>query len=135
MKSPLHASIEPSFITNCPNGERLTLTLSLHNNFRSEASVVYGVEFVDDTGAEVTAPSIMPTQAMASGTDHNFTIDTPSKLNDGFYMLRVHVAAKNGNQAATHELEEYLQVENGKLYVVDSGTYFGESRANVGVLR
>ena len=97
--------------------------------------MVYAVEFVDDTGLEITAPSIMPSETIATGADSNFTIHTPPNLKDGFYTLRVPVAAKNGNRTATHELEEYLQVEDGRLYVVDSETYFGESRANMGVLR
>ena len=113
----------------------MNLNLVLENHFGNEATVIFATEFVDDIGVEITTPTIFPSADLASDGLKSFPLITPDNLRDGFYTLRVSIAAKSGDSEASHLLEEYFEVDDGKLFAVDSETYFGQSQANMEVIR
>lgn len=113
----------------------MNLNLVLENHFGDEASVIYATEFVDDTGVEIAESSIFPSAELPGDGLKSFPLATPPDLEDGYYTLRVSIAAKSGEAEATHLLEEYFEVDDGKLYAVDLETYFNQSQANMAVTR
>jgi hypothetical protein len=136
--APVDIRIAPARSVVRGGSESLELDVSLVNKLGGAAAARYGVEIVDDRGRPVAAATRSPRIDLATpGAAHSASIEAPSGLADGYYVVRVTAAAaptdRTAGAAGSQIAESYLRADGGSVYEVDSDEYFARSRASKGV--
>ncbi len=124
----LDAELTPTRII----GDRVELALDLESHLEHSSRARWAVEIVDDAGVAVQKPAIEAPIALEHNARRRELLMTPTKLADGFYVVRVTAVVKSDAASDATVLERYLEIRNGEVTPIDSEDYQLRSRARMG---
>jgi len=132
--SALDLGMHPAAVRATRRGEVLDFRLDLGHQFAGRARARYAVEIVDDLGNAVRAPELSE-RVELDATGFSVPVTLPDDMADGFYLVRVTVAARDDDDATVEMLHEAIEIVGGSAIPLDINDWLTRSRASEGVSR
>src|SRR5262245_56670799 len=106
----------------------LAIEIGLATTWAAPARARYALELVDDRGKQIIAPR--RSEVVTLGDARRQLVERlPAGLADGWYVVRVTVAARAGAERATTVRELFFEVERGAAVLLTPAEYHARSRA------
>ncbi|MDG2304728.1 MAG: hypothetical protein P8R42_08740 [Candidatus Binatia bacterium] len=113
-------------------GPDAALQLGVRSRFESEAIVKYAVELVDEFGFEIESPVGAPVFSVPAGESAPVEIELPDSLGEGFYLVRVTLVGRAGDESADDIMEQGIAVVDGEAVLLSDEEWLEYSYANGG---
>ena len=126
----LDAELTPTHVTR----DRLELALISRATWKVRPAHAGPSRSCDDAGVAVQKPVIDAPVVLDRNLRRRELINTPTKLADGFYVVRVTAVAKAGAASDAAVLERYFELRDGDATPIDSEDYQLRSRARMGAV-
>jgi hypothetical protein len=124
-------AVEPAAIVSAGGGEALEFTVRVDSHVERGSSHRLVHVIADDQGRAVGSAVRSDLFRLAGAkAGRAFTLRTPNRLADGYYMLRVTAAGSDGERGATVDAEQYFQVRRGQISPLSFEEWTHRSRAN-----
>jgi len=123
-------ALEPRAIVRGPAGDTLELQLSLTSRSERTSTFRYSYELVDDRGTSLQQPVISPLASVAAAGVGAARITTRAGLADGFFEVRIMVAAADGASDTLQVAERYFAVRHGAVTPITRDEWFRQSDAS-----
>jgi hypothetical protein len=130
--SALEVRFAPVVVSANKNRSTAHLRIDFSSRAKTPTTATYVIEFVDDHGNALVAPSRGPNIQLAAGAQaRTNTFETPTGLTDGFYMARATIVAIGGG-ASSQLRRVYFEARAGELHELEIADYLSRSDANKG---
>lgn len=115
-ETPIAVELVPAGMRATSSGRVLDAELVVRNRLRNEAHLRFVVEWLNDRGLHLppsTTSAVMSIQR--DGSSGSIPISVPRDVPVGYYLLRVTVAAVDGNEDAVQSGELYFHLQDHTL--------------------